>query len=315
MRNQSKQKVFIRDSTLREGLDTPNVKFNIEQKLKIATLLDNLKVPEIEIIAPGRVMKDLEFAEKFNQEKLSIKTSGLVYAYGPEFGDEVIESSKRLHRFDIVLPVSPKRQPCTVESKKRLVAESLDFALGHHSEVGIGFPHSTQIDEDLLIDISRESVQQGAKRITVYDTNGSADPFEIYNLIKRLKDEIDAELWFHGHNDLGLATANSVSAVLAGADGIDATINGIGDRAGNASLEQVVMCLILKGVETGITLKNIKHVSEIIEKESNVKVSKLAPIIGEYAFSHKSPSHLESPDLFEAYDPSLISRQRKLTTH
>ena len=315
MRNQSKQKVFIRDSTLREGLDTPNVKFNIEQKLKIATLLDNLKVPEIEIIAPGRVMKDLEFAEKFNQEKLSIKASGLVYATSPEFDDEVIESSKRLHRFDIVLPVSPKRQPYTVESKKRLVAESLDFALGHHSEVGIGFPHSTQIDEDLLIDISRESVQQGAKRITVYDTNGSADPFEIYNLMHRLKDEIDTELWFHGHNDLGLATANSVSAVLAGADGIDATINGIGDRAGNASLEQVVMCLILKGVETGITLKNIKHVSEIIEKESNVKVSKLAPIIGEYAFSHKSPSHLESPDLFEAYDPSLIGRQRKSTTH
>jgi homocitrate synthase NifV len=130
--------------------------------------------------------------------------------------------------------------------------------------------------------------------------------------VKRLKEKLDIPLFFHGHNDLGLATANSLAAVFAGADGLDVTMNGLGDRAGNASLEQVVLNLHLKGFETGIILKDLKLLSESVEEASGIPVSKLAPVVGKHIFVHKSPGHLESPDLFEAFDPQLVGSKREL---
>ena len=146
----------------------------------------------------------------------------------------------------------------------------------------------------------------------IYDTNGGADPFEVNNLIKQLKEKMNIPLCFHAHNDLGLATANSLSAVYAGAEILDVTVNGLGDRAGNASLEQIALCLHLKGIDTGITLSELKPLSETIAKESGVEVPKLAPIVGDYVFLHKSPSHLEAPELFEAFNPALLRLRREL---
>jgi homocitrate synthase NifV len=178
--------------------------------------------------------------------------------------------------------------------------------------VGVGFPHAGQAEVEFLINISAEAVRRGAKRITLYDTNGSLDPFEVYHLIKKLKEALEVPLFFHGHNDLGMATANSLAAVYAGAQGLDVTVNGLGDRAGNASLEQVVLGLHLKGFDMGINLQNLKRLSEAVEKESGLRVSKLAPVVGKYVSVHKSPGHLECPELFEAFDPQLVGSERKL---
>ena len=109
-----------------------------------------------------------------------------------------------------------------------------------------------------------------------------------------------------------MATANSLAAVYAGAEGLDVTMNGLGDRAGNASLEQVVLSLHLKGFETGIILKDLKSLSESVEKASGLRVSELAPVVGKNIFVHKSPGHLESPDLFEAFNPQLVGSEREL---
>ena len=132
------------------------------------------------------------------------------------------------------------------------------------------------------------------------------------DLISRLAGEIAAPIFFHGHNDLGLATANSLAAVRAGAAGLDVTVNGLGDRAGNACLEQVAVALHLRGFETGIALRKLTALAAAVEKESGVPVSKLAPVVGEFVVRHKSPSHLADPDLFEAFDPELIGIERTL---
>jgi methanogen homocitrate synthase len=110
-----------------------------------------------------------------------------------------------------------------------------------------------------------------------------------------------------------MATANSLAAVYAGAEGLDVTMNGLGDRAGNASLEQVVLSLHLKGFETGIILKDLKSLSESVEKASGLRVSELAPVVGKNIFVHKSSGHLDSPDLFEAFNPQLVGSKRELT--
>jgi homocitrate synthase NifV len=305
-------RVIIRDSTLREGLDVPRVEFSMEQRLRIARLLDQAGVPEIEVVAPGKIAEDLPFAGKLKEQGLRIRTSGLVYSFSPNCKEEVVRLTGCLDRFDILMPVSEKRRPCDRSTKTSLLLEMLDFSLQNMPDVGVGFPHSTQADPDFLLEISQASAKKGARRIVIYDTNGSADPSEIYALIRRLKQAVHVPLFFHAHNDLGLATANSLAAVHAGADGLDTTVNGLGDRAGNASFEQVVMVLHLKGFSSGISLENLRELSEVVAEESGVEIHGLAPILGEYVATHKSPGHLEIPELFEAFDPSLVGLDRKI---
>jgi len=307
------KKVILKDSTLREGLDTPNVKFSLDEKLRIARLLDKAGVPEIEIVAPSSVLRDLEFVKRLKGEDVKIRTSGLIYAYKADCGQEIEEASRCLDRLDILMPVSEKRMPNNKDKKIECLLNVLTHAFGLQSDVGVGFPNATQTEVAFLLDIGKESEKGGAKRVTLYDTNGSSDPFEIYNLIKRLREGLSVPLCFHGHNDLGLATANSLSAVYAGADALDVTINGLGDRAGNACFEQVALALHLKGIETGVMLRDLGPLSKTVEEASGIPVSKLAPILGEYVFCHKSPSHLEVPQLFEAFDPAIVGTIRSLT--
>ena len=309
----SNKRIGIKDSTLREGLDVPDVHFSSEQKLNIAKWMDQANVPEIEVVAPGKVFQDLEFVKKLKARGLSARTSGLVYSFNSQAREEIKEASNYLNRFDLLMPVSPKRKPYDPNDKMNQLLEILSFSLLHSTEIGVGFPHAAQTDIEFLQTISSEAVKQGAKRVTLYDTNGSLDPFEVFHLVKTIKDTLAVPLFFHGHNDLGMATANSLAAVYAGADGLDVTINGLGDRAGNASLEQVVLSLHLKGFETGILLKDLRPLSEIVEEASGLRVSKLAPVVGKHIFVHKSPGHLESPDLFEAFDPQLVGSKREVT--
>ena len=307
------RKVLLKDASLREGLDTPGVAFTKEEKMKIAELLDRAGVQEIEIVAPGFVMEDLAFAESLREKRLKIRTSGLVYAYKTDCGKEIEKAGMSLDRFDLLMPATERRRPKAREEKVQLLLSALAEAKGFQAEVGVGFPHSTQADVAFLMEIAAECLRQGAQRVTVYDTNGSADPFEIYHLIKRMRKELGGSLCFHGHNDLGLATANSLAAAYAGADVLDVTINGLGDRAGNASLEQVAVALYLKGVDTGVTLREVKLLSRTVAQASGIEVPKLAPVVGAYCFCHKSPSHLEFPGLFEAFDPVLVGVERSST--
>jgi homocitrate synthase NifV len=312
-KSKADKKTIIRDSTLREGEDVVGVNFPLEKKLKIAQLLDKAQVPEIEVVAPGKVFEDLEFVKRLKEKQLQIRTSGLVYAYNPRCQEEIEEMSRYLSRFDLLMPVSPKRKPYDRNGKIKHLLKALAFSLQYLPDVGVGFPHSTQTEISFLLEIGLESVKKGAKRVTLYDTNGIFDPFTVYDLIKQLKKGLRVPLFFHGHNDLGLATANSLAAVYAGADGLDVTVNGLGDRAGNASLEQVVLNLYVKGFDTGIVLRDLRKLSKTVEEESGIKVFKLAPVVGEKIFIHKSPSHLGNPELFEAFDPELVGSKRKLS--
>jgi isopropylmalate/homocitrate/citramalate synthase len=307
------KKIIVRDSTLREGLDTPSVSFSLEQRLMIARLLDKAGIPEIEIAAPGNFLDDLEFAQALTKERPDLKPSGLIYASNPSCREEIRMASGLLSRIDILMPLSPRRKPYDYETKTRLLLETLEYALSQNTHTGVGFPHATRAGSDTLLEIGKKAADKGAARITVYDTNGSSDPFYVHDLIGKLKKDLDVPVFFHGHNDLGLAAANSLAAVYAGADGLDLTVNGLGDRAGNASLEQIAVALYLRGFETGISLKDLMPLSQLVEKVSGIALSKLAPVVGKFAFSHKSPGHMEFPELFEAFDPGLIGKERSVT--
>lgn len=305
-------RVVIKDSTLREGLDTPNVHFTAQQVLAIAQQLAAAGVPELEVVAPSRVLDDLSRVQMLRSVGVGIRTSGLIYAGSPRYEEEVEQASECLDRVDLLMPLSEKREPYRRSDKVAILRAALAHSDHRSIEMGVGFPHSTQADPAFLLKICREAVDSGARRVTIYDTNGSGDPFGIRALIECCVAELGVPLFFHGHNDLGLATANCLAAVVEGAAGLDATVNGLGDRAGNASLEQVVMLLHLRGYESGISLQELRAASRLVEAASQVQVSKLAPVIGEYVLSHRSPSHLMAPEQFEAFDPALIGRERRL---
>jgi homocitrate synthase NifV len=309
------EKLTLKDSTLREGLDTPNVRFTLEQKVKIAASLNKANVPEIEMVAPGKFFEDLPFAQKLKGLGLAIRTSGLIYAYDSACVPKINAAKNYLDRFDLLMPLSGKRPPYRDTDKIRVLLEMLDQASAMNSEVGVGFPHAWQCNDKFLLEIATETLKTGVKRVTIYDTNGACDPFSVYDLILRLKEKISVPIFFHGHNDLGLATANSISAAFAGAEGLDVTVNGLGDRAGNASLEQVAVALYLRGIATGVALNELQCLSKTVAKESGVAVSKLAPVVGQYVFWHKSPAHLDHAELFEAFKPEVVGADRQLMKH
>jgi isopropylmalate/homocitrate/citramalate synthase len=307
------RRVTLRDSTLREAMDTPRVDFSVEQRLRIARHLVRAGVAEAEVAAPSRVAQDLAFVRRLREEKVALRTSGLVYAGGADRGREVEAAAPWLDHIDLLVPVSPERAPHDAAEKVRLIRAALAHATAVHADTGAGFPHSTQCDPEFLAEIAAAAAESGARRIIVYDTHGGGNPFAVRDLVALVRARVPGiPVFFHGHNDLGLATANTLAAVAAGADGADVTVNGLGDRAGNASLEQVAMALHLGGVATGIRLAELRALSEAVAHESGVAVPPLAPVVGEFVLWHKSPSHLHKPGLFEAFDPALILGNRKL---
>jgi homocitrate synthase NifV len=287
-------------------LDVPGVEF------ALPTMLDALGVAEIEIVAPGKVQEDLPFANTLKKLALGVRSTGLIYAMSPSLDAEISGAAACLDHVDLIISLSRRRKPLTAAEKWQRLAAALDAAANKLPGVGVGFPNATQSDPALLLDMAVRAVEQGAARITLYDTNGSADPFGVFDLVRDIRSQIAAPIFFHGHNDLGMVTANALAAVMAGANGIDTTINGLGDRAGNCPLEPLAVALALRGIPTGILLERLPSIARVVAEKSGIPISPLAPVIGALVFSHKSPGHMEVPELFEAFDPALVGAKRQL---
>ena len=309
---QQNSKVILKDSTMREGLDVPGVALDTGQKKALLRRLSDVGVPEVEIVAPGHFDRDLYDLRQIGPCNLPIKTSGLIYGNGSAWCEQIKQAKCVLDRFDILMPLSDLRPPAGRAEKTSQMKEVLKFALDSGAEAGVGFPHATQVECDFLLEICRQAVEAGAKRITLYDTNGSSDPWSVEELIGQVRSFTEIQLCFHAHNDLGMATANSLAAVLAGADCLDVTVNGLGDRAGNASLEQVAVALYLKGVSHDVRLDLLRDLSRAVAEMTLVPGANLAPIVGDFAFCQKSPSHLDKPALFEPFDPALVNAVRSI---
>ena len=297
---------------MREGLDVPGVALDAGQKKTLLRRLSDLGVPEVELVAPGHFYRDIKDLKEMDAANLSVKLSGLIYGNRPIWREQIATAKGILDRFDILMPLSDLRPPADRTEKTSQMKDVLKFALDSDAEVGVGFPHATQVEQGFLLDICQQAVEIGAKRITLYDTNGSSDPWSVAGLIESVRAVAEIEICFHAHNDLGMATANSLAAARAGADCLDVTVNGLGDRAGNASLEQVAVALHQNKVAHGLRLDLLRELSRVVEEMTHVPVSKLAPIVGDFAFCQKSPSHLESPALFEAFEPALIGAVRSI---
>lgn len=303
-------RVALRDSTLREGLDTPGVTFSVAQRIAIARRLLAAGIREMEVVAPARVARDLAIARRMRKAVPGMTLSGLVYASRPQRDEELARTKGVLDRVDVLIPLSPRRPPSSPAAKMRLLRESLVACARLGLRAGAGFPNATQ-NPSAIVAMAQAAQGAGARRVIVYDTNGSCTPTAVDALLRRVCRAVDIPVYFHGHDDLGLATANALAAVRAGASGLDVTVNGLGDRAGNCALEQAAMVLQLGGFATNVRLDAMPGLSAAVARASGVDVSPLAPIVGDYVFRHRSPAHLVAPELFEAFDPALLGARRK----
>ncbi len=309
--------VAIRDTTLREGLDMPGMdqRLSRARRWRIAQSLFDLGVREFDIVHPGRVAPPaLKLARRLKRKYgRSVVVHGAVYACNPKLKTELASIRDAVDELDLVMPVIAQREPCARKDKERFLLEAIVRARAAGLRAGAGLANSTQTDVRFLLKIARRAAEAGARQIVLYDSIGNLDPLETMDMVRRVKAAAGVPILYHCHNDLGLAAANSLCAVYAGARTVDATINGVGDRAGNAPLEQIAMLLHLKGIKTGIRLDKLKAVSDLVERATGVKRAALHPVTGDprIIFAHVSPKHRPCPQAFAAFDPALLLPGKK----
>lgn len=318
------KRIIIKDSTLREGLQVPGVKVALSDKIKILRLLDKARIPEVEIGIPEGIRASSGVADYAYKNRLSLKTSALVPAYIANWKQQVDNALKHhFHKIDITMPVSDillgdyslyriKKGELLIRLK-----ECIRYAKSRKIEVGAGLIDATRADVKFLSYLCRKISGLKVKRIIIYDTAGVSLPQQMHKLISCLRESSSVPLFVHCHNDYGMAVANTVAAVIAGAEGAEVAVNGIGGRSGNAALEEVVLALEkLCRIKTGVKLSLMQLISDSVEKITRIKRSPIKPITGKFSFTHTPVMHIRCvaggrPAAFEPFFPELVGNKRK----
>ncbi|HEX6074367.1 MAG TPA: hypothetical protein VFZ32_03770 [Micromonosporaceae bacterium] len=314
--------ILICDTTLRDGEQTCGVAFQVTEKLQLARLLDGMGVDCIDAGFPTSSQADRDAVAAIAAEGLRAR----VVAFCRPTRDEIdLARSCGVTAIYTFLPTSDVHMRVKFggtgsDVRKRLMTEMADavaYAKDLGMFVGCGSEDATRTGYDYLEEVLLLAQDSGADLVGVADTVGTATPETFFRLIQRLRSRLHVLLSLHCHNDFGLATANSVAGVLAGADEVQCTINGLGERAGNAPLDEVVSCLTqLHSYRSNVDLSRLYPMSELVSRLSGIDVSPMKPVVGANAFSHESGLHVSSvmkdPSSYEPMPPELVGHTRNI---
>ena len=309
-------KARIFDTTLRDGEQTPGVSLTPDQKLRIAIKLDELGVNVIEAGSAITSVGEREGIKKIVSEGLSAEICSFARAVKVDV-DAALECG--VESVHLVVPTSDlhieHKLRKTREEVKQTAIEAAEYAVDHGLLVELSAEDATRSDYTFLKQIFSEGIDAGARRICACDTVGMLTPEKSYDFYKGLIG-LRVPVSVHCHNDFGLAVANTLSALRAGASQAHVTINGIGERAGNASLEEVVVSLYsLYDVKTTINIKMLYEMSKTVARMTGIYLQPNKAIVGENAFAHESGIHadgvIKKAETYEPITPELVGHRRR----
>jgi len=308
----------VLDTTLREGCQRWRVYFPFKVKKGIAKRLIELGVEEIEIGVVGEEkLKDLILSVRKLAENIKLSV-------WLRLKKEDIEKAAKLPEvgFNLGVPVShihlERRLRLSFEELFKRVEDLIGLASRYSPCVTLGLEDASRAEKELIFQICKIALSSGAKRIRISDTLGIFTPLKLASLVKELKKKFPkAEIGFHGHNDFGLATANAITALIAGADWVDVSVLGLGERAGIAPLEEVVVYLYFQKNKTHYRIDLLPKLSRYVASYAGEVISEFKPVIGRKLFYCESGLHVEglkkAPELYEPFPPEALGLKRKLS--
>jgi homocitrate synthase NifV len=311
--------IIIDDTTLRDGEQTAGVVFSKREKIAIARMLDSIGVGEIECGIPAMGEEERAGIRSLVDLGLNARLITWNRALVPE-----IEASIAcgVSAVDISLSVSDQMIAHKLRKDRGAVREQLKVALGFAKEhglyVSVGGEDASRADQDFLVELMEITRALGGDRFRFCDTLGIMDPFTMFDRISFLRRAVpEVEIEVHTHNDLGMATANAIAGIRAGARFVNTTVNGLGERAGNAALEEVVMGLKHAcGIETGVDTHRFREMSLFVAKASQRPLPVSKPVVGERVFAHESGLHadgvIKDPHNYEGFDPAEVGLKRHI---
>jgi isopropylmalate/homocitrate/citramalate synthase len=308
--------VGLYDTTLRDGEQTVGVVLDRDQKLEIARALDELGIDRIEAGFPRVSQDDWDAVEVVAGAGLQAEVWGFSRAVPADL-EALVELGVR-HSV-IESPISDLKLDAIGVSREKIlgrITSAIAFAADHGIYAAFFGVDSTRAEPDFYEQVYAAAIEAGAREVCVVDTLGIASPEAVAELVERtvVLAGSDVPVHFHGHNDFGLATAAAVAAVRAGATWVHGTINGMGERAGNANLGEVALTLrALYGVESNLRLDRIREVSERVRELSGYALEPWKPVTGETLFRRESgavASQFHDPPSIEPYSSQLVAAER-----
>lgn len=305
------RKVRVFDTTLRDGEQTPGVAFTVSQKIEIARQLAKLGVDIIEAGMPSASHGEMEAVKRICEDKARRKSKicGLARIVEEDIDACLKCNVDMVHVFT---PTSDIQIKYTIKmSKDKIVERSKEcirYVKDHGALCLFSAMDASRTRPDFLIRIYREAERAGADIINIPDTVGIMTPFRMKELVEKVRKEIGVPIDVHCHNDFGMAVANTLAAVEAGADGVQVTVNGLGERAGNADLAETVASLhALYGIETNINMRYLVETSKLVERFSHIRLPPNFPVVGENAFTHESGIHVHGViRRYETFEPGVL---------
>ena len=310
--------IKIDDTTLRDGEQTAGVVFANDEKIHIAKLLDKMGVHQIEAGIPTMGGDEKEAIKAISGLNLNCSVLGWNRAVVSDIDDSVecgvdaVAISISASDIHIEHKLRKSRE-WVLESVKKAV----DYAKGYNLYVSVNAEDASRSDMEFLLQFARTAKEVGADRLRYCDTLGILDPFETFMRVRTIIEIIGIDIEMHTHNDFGMAIANAIAGIKAGATYVNTTINGLGERAGNASFEEFVMALkYLEGVDLGIDTRLFREVSEYVATASGRFIPTWKPVVGANLFVYESDiraaTTMKNPRTFELFGPEDVGLEREI---